>query len=121
MKVTPIAAYCAVGPDGKLDIDMVRRAVPAAQWAAGAVLGTTWAALGKRGWRVIAVRIGAADDAEEAAEPARRATMTGRVSMASPVTRDVTGEAPASAPRPVRPARTAGDGRMALLRAGELP
>lgn len=53
--IIPAEAFCAVGPDGKIDIDLVRRNRASAQHAAGAVNGTTWAALASQGWQVIDV------------------------------------------------------------------
>lgn len=55
--VAPITACCAVGPDGRLDIDLIRRNQASAQHAAKSIQGGSWPALASKGWRIIAVEI----------------------------------------------------------------
>ncbi len=123
MKVQAIKAFCAVGPGGLLDIDLVRRSQSAAQWAAGAVSGDAWPRLAAAGWTVIEVRIGAAND-EAGAPAARKATLPpaglrapGRGMVEAVPGSEITSPAPAA-----RPAVSSSvPGRMKLLRAGVAP
>jgi hypothetical protein len=68
--IKPIEAHCAVGPDGALDIDLIRRNAASCQHAATQVRGIPWPRLVHIGWRVVRVRIGRADAEEVQPEPA---------------------------------------------------
>lgn len=61
-KIIPAEAYCAVGPDGKIDIDMVRRNPASAHSAAGNIHGLPWPRMVGMGWRVVPVRVAPAGD-----------------------------------------------------------
>lgn len=61
MKVKPTEAFCAIGPDGVIDIDLVRRNRASAQAAAGAIHSRAWPAMVAKGWQVIPVVIQASD------------------------------------------------------------
>lgn len=63
-KIIPAEAYCAVGPDGRIDIDLVRRNPASAHSAAGNVHGLPWPRMVGKGWRVIPVRVLPAGDVE---------------------------------------------------------
>lgn len=63
-KIIPTHAYCAVGPDGKIDIDLVRRNPASAHSAAGNVHGLPWPRMVGKGWRVIPVRVAPAGEVE---------------------------------------------------------
>lgn len=55
--IQPIEAHCAVGPDGKIDIDLIRRNQASAQAAAKGITGMPWPAAASKGWHVIGVRV----------------------------------------------------------------
>jgi hypothetical protein len=61
MPATPLRAeaFCAVGPDQAIDIDLVRRSVASAQHSAVVTKGEgrQWPALARIGWTVVPVRI----------------------------------------------------------------
>lgn len=64
----PTTAYCAIGPDRRIDIDLVRRNQASCGSAAGNVQGMAWPHLAGKGWRIVSVRIvevGSADDVPE--------------------------------------------------------
>lgn len=66
-------AVCAVGPDGVIDIDMIRRNQASAQKAAGNTTGLHWPQLAAKGWQVVPVVIAhkaEADVLEPEAKPA---------------------------------------------------
>ena len=113
MAVAPLLAFIAVGPDDTMDLDMVRRSLPAAQFAAKNITGMPWPAMAGRGWRIlpVVVRVQAvgADDGEAKPVAAR---MPGRVAMGPPGA----GAAPAP-PAPAMPPRPGPPGgKMPLLR-----
>lgn len=56
-KITPAGAHCAIGPDGLIDIDMLRRGRASAESAAKTIKGVAWAILARQGWQVFPVRI----------------------------------------------------------------
>lgn len=57
MKIAPSPAVMAVGPDGKIDIDLIRRNKASAQHAAKTLTGYPWPVLHGQGWRVVDVLI----------------------------------------------------------------
>ena len=57
-------AFCAVGPKGKIDIDMIRRNAASCHSAAQNIEGKAWPALGREGWRVVRVRVVAIGEEE---------------------------------------------------------
>jgi len=57
MKLTPAPACLAVGPDGKIDIDCIRRTKANAQYAAANIQGKSWPYLERTGWRVLNVMV----------------------------------------------------------------
>lgn len=69
MKVQPTTAFCAIGPDGTIDLDMIRRSASSARGAATAIKSTAWPALAAKGWVIVPVRITAAGEPEEEAVP----------------------------------------------------
>ncbi len=66
-------AVCAVGPDGKIEIDLIRRNGASAQKAAGNVHGLAWPQLAAKGWQVVDVVIMHKAEAEVAEPEARPA------------------------------------------------
>ncbi len=50
-------AFCAVGSDLKVDIDLIRRTAASAQYAATTMTGSHWPAMALAGWAVVPVRI----------------------------------------------------------------
>lgn len=110
--VAAIAAFIAIGTDGVMDLDLVRRSRAAAQWAATSVHGRAWPHLVASGWRVelVTVRLAASlpdDDAGDRPGPAR----LGAALPPRPLV---------AAPRPPPPPPSPRAGRMKLLRAGEV-
>lgn len=81
--VKPKEAWCAVGPDGEIDIDMLRRGQAGCEHAASSIRGQAWPRLVHLGWRVLRVRIVRAD-APEVAEPAPAPAPARRKAPASP-------------------------------------
>ena len=67
-KVPPVEAVCAIGPDGKIDIDLIRRNPASCQAAAKSITGLPWPRAVQLGWRTVRVRIVAAGS-PEAEEP----------------------------------------------------
>lgn len=55
MKLKAAPAVLAVGPDGVVDIDMVRRNKPGAKWAASNITGRAWPQLERDGWVILSV------------------------------------------------------------------
>jgi hypothetical protein len=80
VKIEPIKAreaWCAVGPDGEIDIDLIRRGQAGCQMAATSIRGIPWPRLAHGGWRILRVRIVRADDpqvADTRPAPAQAAT-----------------------------------------------
>jgi len=71
-EIVPVEAFCAIGPDQKIDIDMIRRNRASAEFAAKNVTGHHWVKLAASGWSVIPVTIGPAGAPPAAAAPPRR-------------------------------------------------
>jgi hypothetical protein len=84
-KIFPADACCAVGPDGKIDIDMVRRTRAGAEYVATQTQQKAWPHLVRAGWRTMPVRViraGGPEDVEgeilpDAPPPAPRAAVAG--------------------------------------------
>jgi len=67
--IAPVEAFCAIGPDQKIDIDMLRRNRASAEFAAKNVTGNHWVKLAAAGWSVVAVTIAPAGAPPQAPEP----------------------------------------------------
>ena len=101
MAVKRAQAYCAVGPEGLIDIDLIRRSSSSCHFAASNIKNIPWPALVGMGWEVVPVRIVAEDDAEGD----------------KPGPRMVTIDAEPAAPRPRRaPRPPGGEGKIGLFR-----
>jgi hypothetical protein len=66
VKIRPTEAFCAVGPTGKIDIDMIRMGRAGAEHAAGVVSGLGWAAMRAQGYEVVPIVIVPRRDAGDA-------------------------------------------------------
>ena len=105
MAVKRAQAYCAVGPEGLIDIDLIRRSSASCQYAASNIHNTPWPRLVAKGWEVVPVRITAEDDADGDKPMPRIVTIDAEPS-------------PAPIPRRAAPAQAApgGEAKIGLFR-----
>lgn len=117
--VRPTVAFCAVGPDGAIDIDLVRRSQSSCHSAASNIHGLGWMALVGKGWRVVEVRLSlhTGNEGDSSADPGRDSQPRPRASapMGTSARGGRSGPAPATpaAPKPRRA------GVSAILRCSE--
>ena len=111
-RILPVEAHCAVGPDGKIDIDLIRRSQASCHTAAQNIQGGTWAGLVRNGWRVVRVVIGPVAEVEAA-------PLDVAVAPSRPVA--AVADSPPSPIRMRRCAAPAAGAGTSLLRCGRLP